>query len=347
MRNLVIFSALALILASCAPKSEETDYVSNDKFIIAYVTSWTTNIPEPGEVTHINYAFAHVNDSFDGIKIDNEERLHKIVELRELQPDLKILLSIGGWGSDRFSEMAANDDTRLKFAADCKRVVDEFKLDGIDIDWEYPTSDLAKISASPDDWFTFSQLMIDIREAIGDEKLLTLATASNGKYYDFKAFIDYVDFVNIMSYDMGWPPYHNAGLYPSEHTQYSGDECVKAHVDSGVPIEKLVFGIPFYGHFSRDMQFQFFSDTSFFKTFFDNTEKKWDDIAHVPYLVNDSNKIVYVYDDSLSVSIKCKYIIEKNMLGAMYWEYASDRDGSLLRSVRNEFYPESGEQQLQ
>lgn len=53
---------------------------------------------------------------------------------------------MGGWGSSRFSEMAANDSTRTAFAADCRRVIDKFGLDGIDIDWEYPGSGTAGIS---------------------------------------------------------------------------------------------------------------------------------------------------------------------------------------------------------
>lgn len=340
MKNIKYFLPLVFILLfSCNKKVENAG--NSDKIIVGYVTSWTEVIPEPGELTHINYAFGHVNETFDGVKIDNEERLHRIVALRNEQPDLKILLSIGGWGSGRFSEMAATDSTLNSFTADCKRVVDEFKLDGIDIDWEYPGSDAADISAAPEDVENFSKLMNGIREAIGPDKLVTLATGATAEYYDFPGFIDAVDFVNIMTYDMGWAPYHNAGLYPSEMTEYSGEESVNAHVEGGVPIEKIVFGIPFYGHFSRDMGFELFRDTAAFRQFFDNLDKKWDEVAEVPYMVNDSGKVVYVYDDSLSISIKSKYILDKGMHGAMFWEYASDRDGKMLEAIRNEFYKES------
>ena len=70
--------------------------------------------------------------------------------------------------------MAANDEYRRAFAKDCDRVVKEFDLDGIDIDWEYPTSSMANISASPDDTENFTLLMKDIRAAIGDQKELPL-----------------------------------------------------------------------------------------------------------------------------------------------------------------------------
>lgn len=69
-----------------------------------------------------------------------------VVGLREKKPSLKVLLSVGGWGSSRFSEMAQTDSTRMAFAADCKRVIDQFDLDGIDIDWEYPGIGTAGVS---------------------------------------------------------------------------------------------------------------------------------------------------------------------------------------------------------
>src|SRR5690606_28015979 len=123
----------------------------------------------------------------DGVKIDNEGRLKEIVSLKATHTGLKILLSIGGWGSGRFSEMAANKDNRKKFAGDCARIVREFNLDGIDIDWEYPTSKAGGISASPDDTRNFTWLMKDIRKSIGKKKLLTLASVISGQYIDFAA----------------------------------------------------------------------------------------------------------------------------------------------------------------
>src|SRR5690606_22880774 len=142
----------------------------------AYVTSWTSVMPDPAYVTHINYAFGHVNKDFNGIRIDNESRLRSLILLKTKHPGLKVLISIGGWGSGRFSEMAAVDSNRNKFAEDCLRVIKAFNLDGIDIDWEYPTSAAAKISSSPDDTQNYTLMMKAIREKIGTAKLLTLAS---------------------------------------------------------------------------------------------------------------------------------------------------------------------------
>ena len=163
-------------------------------------------MPDPAAVTHINYAFGHVNDTHDGVRIDNEERLRSIVALKKVNPSLKVLLSVGGWGSGGFSEMAANKDWRWCFAAHCRFLVEAFGLDGIDIDWEYPTSSAAGISASTGDTANFTLLMRDLRKALGKKYLLTIATVCDARYIDFRAVMPYLDFVNIMAYDMGRRP---------------------------------------------------------------------------------------------------------------------------------------------
>ena len=80
-------------------------------------------------------------------------------------------------------------------------------MDGIDIDWEYPGSGTAGISFSSADKENFTLLMRDVRQAVGKDKLLTIATAATGRYYDFRAIEPYVDYVNIMAYDMEEAPF--------------------------------------------------------------------------------------------------------------------------------------------
>ena len=101
---------------------------SGKKIVVAYVTSWSKIMPDAKMMTHINYAFGHVNDTFDGVRVDNPERLKQIVALKKENPELKVLISIGGWGSGRFSEMAAGDKSRKSFAKDCQRVVKEVQV---------------------------------------------------------------------------------------------------------------------------------------------------------------------------------------------------------------------------
>ncbi|MES2457031.1 MAG: glycoside hydrolase family 18 protein [Bacteroidota bacterium] len=296
--------------------------------VVAYVTSWTKVMPDPSYITHINYAFGHVNNTFNGVRIDNESRLKSIVELKKNFPHLKVMLSIGGWGSGRFSEMAGTDENRKKFAEDCLRVLKDFKLDGIDIDWEYPTSNAAKISSSPDDTKNYTLLMQEIRNKIGKLSLLTLASVADGKYIDFKAIEPTVNFVNIMTYDMGNPPNHHAGLYRSKYTGgISVDEAVTAHLNAGMPLNKLVLGIPFYGHGRNGVggfiDYREIVNLTGYTT-------KWDEEAQVPYMENDKGEFVLTYETPESIAIKCAYLLKRGMLGAMYWEYGGDTDDLIL-----------------
>ncbi|WP_220700161.1 glycoside hydrolase family 18 protein [Sphingobacterium puteale] len=325
------FTAIALLAMIICPQ-KSCAFEKNKKVVIAYVTSWSSVIPDPTYLTHINYAFGHVNDSFDGVRIDNEARLQSIIALKKKHPHLKVLLSIGGWGSGRFSEMAADVVNRKKFAADCARVVKVFKLDGIDIDWEYPTNPSAGISATESDTENYTLLMRDIRKAIGRKKLLTLASVSSGQYIAFDQIKNDVDFVNIMTYDSGNPPYHHASLHRSPLSgRTTCAEAVKAHIAGGMPAEKLVLGIPFYGRGNKTdiKDFIDYKDLLNLQGF----EQKWDDEAKAHYLVNAEGTLILTFETPKSISLKCDYVHEQGLLGAMYWEYAGDTEAGVLRDA--------------
>ncbi|MDD2594437.1 MAG: glycoside hydrolase family 18 protein [Bacteroidales bacterium] len=304
-----------------------------DKVVIAYVTSWKDTRVNPEYLTHINYAFGHVTDSFDGVRIDNPKRLSKIVKLKKKYPHLKVILSIGGWGSGNFSEMAADSLNRLSFAKDCAAKVKQYSLDGIDIDWEYPTSSVAKISSHPADTQNYTKMMRDIRMAIGPYKILSQATSALAKYIDFEAVEPYVDYTNVMSYDLGWAPYLNSPLYKSENVEHiSADDAVNLHLAAGIPADKLVMGLAFYGRGekgfprSRDLTEAHLTKGGY--TF------HWDNEAMVPYLTNSAGQLAFGYENESSLALKCEYILSKGLKGAMYWSYDGDNEsGDLLRTV--------------
>lgn len=304
-----------------------------EKVIVAYVTSWkTTSLPDPTYITHINYAFGHVNNTFNGIRIDNEDRLRQIVALKDEKPTLKVLLSIGGWGSGGFSEMADDESKRKAFAKDCMQIIQKFNLDGVDIDWEYPTSDMAGISASPQDTNNFTLLMAEIRAAIGKKYLLTLATAANGKYIKYSAIKKYINFVNIMAYDIADPPQLHAPLFYSELTDtLTCATAISAHVSAGMPIERLVLGIPFYGRTCKELQ----EHRSYAKIKeLSGYTRQWDPFAKAPYLTDEQGTVVCSYENEESIKHKCDYIHEMGLLGAMYWEYDNDdSEGTLRKAV--------------
>lgn len=328
----ILFCLMMLAFSACVSPSEVAE---KDRVVVAYVTSWSDVIPDPFCMTHINYAFGHVNDTFDGVRIDNPQRLKDMVALKKVNPDLKVMLSVGGWGSGRFSEMAMDRKLRRSFADDCLRVVDEFGLDGIDIDWEYPTSSAAEISSSPKDTDNFTRLMKDLRQVLGDGLLLTFASAASAEYVDFTAVEPYVDFVNIMAYDMATAPKHHSALYESEISGgMTSDKAARAHMAAGMPAHKLVLGMPFYGRGSGR-----YADFNDFKDIKKDIEayEIWDEKAQVPYIADTDGTLIVGYDNPRSLKIKCGYIKANGLRGAMYWDYdGDDADGTLRKTVARE-----------
>ena len=319
-KSLFLIALCAIFAVSCSREQH---------VVVAYVTSWTNEIPDPFVMSHINYAFGHVNNTFDGVRVDNPERFREIVALKKQNPELKVMLSVGGWGSGRFSEMASDEQRRLSFANDCRRVVDEFGLDGIDIDWEYPTSDMAGISASPADRENFNYLMRDIRAAIGAEKLLTLASSAYAEYIDFHSCMQYLDFVNVMTYDMADAPKHHSALYESENTKGSCDGAVKAHIAAGVPAGQLVLGVPFYGRGGEVMRGRDYKDIKEEN----GNVIMWDETAQVPYLADKDGNLLLGFDNPKSLTIKCQYIKDNGLRGGMYWDYNGDNEAGDLQKV--------------
>ena len=295
----------------------------SETVIVGYAVYWESTLPNPKLLTHINYAFAHIKDDFESLDIKKDGRLKLVVALKKQNPNLKVLLSIGGWEAGNFSEMAADEGHRKAFCKNCLNAVTKYSLDGIDIDWEYPTSSMAGISSSPDDKKNFTLLMRDLRATLGQDRLLTMASASNARYVDFKEAVQYMNFVNVMTYDMGDPPKHNSALYPSSMASENCDQSVAKHFAAGVPYEKIVLGIPFYGH-GDGKAFDDYVDYKDIKIDASKYTVHWDADAMVPYVTNSSGKMVLTYDNAKSVGLKADYARQKGLAGAMYWNIEAD-----------------------
>lgn len=213
-----IILAVALLLGSCRGSFDTVDNGEKGPVVVAYVSGGQGKpLPDFDKVTHIDYAFGRVDSTFSRVSIENPPRFKEIADLKNEynkthSRQVRMQLSIGGWGSGRFSEMVADTAFRHAFVSDCKRIVEEYGIDGIDLDWEYPSSGVAGISSSEDDIDNFTFWVKELREALGEDKLLTIATISTARFIDFKAVDPYIDFYNIMSYDMAVAPYHHSPL---------------------------------------------------------------------------------------------------------------------------------------
>lgn len=308
-----------------------------DPVVMGYVTSWSTEMPDPFRVTHLAYAFATVDNNFTTVTIKNPERLRQIVDLKKQNPDLKVILSVGGSGAGNFSEMAADKKLRKAFCKNLASVVTEYGLDGIDMDWEVP-GEAWGISASKNDRHNFTLLMSDLRKALGKKKILSFAVPHHGNFFEFKKVMPLVDFVGIMMYDMGLPPrFHNAIHNSAAGGARSMDDVVSHFYSLGVDPAKMVIGVPFYGRGNKKV----YSDFADYKTIQlkPDVEERWDPVAMVPYMVDKSSgETVLTFENPRSLEAKCKYIRDLGAKGMMFWHYTGDTpDGKLLKVV-NQYY---------
>lgn len=322
----------------------DEEFLGQKPMIIAYYTENSSALPDPSCLTHINYAhgrFVDKETGDGGIWIEKPELLEKVIALKQQKPSLKVLLMIGGWGdkADGFSMMARDARKRTLFCQSCKEHIDNYGLDGIDIDWEYPTAGPSENGRHPDDTRNFNLVLKELRETIGNTKIISYASSASADYVDWKTAMLYMDYVNVMTYDMGDPPYHNAPLYYSAAItrKRSVDQSITQHFAAGVPLNRQVMGVPFYGHgtdpYKDDVKFNEMAGIFSSSKYEGKNIRKWDSVAKVPYLVDESGNFLLGYDDQESVTYKGQYVVQKNILGAMFWEYRHDDSQGTLRKA--------------
>ena len=316
--------------------------------VIGYFTSWrngandqpsylVSDIPWD-KITHINYAFAHVdanhkvsigdpnspnnpatNMEWPGVegaeldpKLAYKGHFNLLNKYKKLHPKVKTLISVGGWaetgghfsgdgrvGDGGFYTLTTNADGSVNhagiaaFSESAVLFIEKYGFDGVDIDYEYPSS--MADSGHPDD-FEFSNarrahlnasyqvLMKSLREALdkageaaGKHYLLTIASPSSGYLLrgmeTFQA-TQYLDYVNIMSYDLhgAWNSHvgHNASLFDSgkdselatwnvygtkqfEGIGYLNTDWAVKYFRGGLSAGRINIGIPYYSRGFKDV----------------------------------------------------------------------------------------------
>ena len=339
--------------------------IGQTPIILAYYTEYNETVPDPTLITHLNYAhgrFKNPKTGDGGIVITESSKvpIKKVVALKEKNPRLKVMLMIGGWGghADGFSMMARDEKKRAEFCHSVNEHMKNHKLDGVDIDWEYPTQSADnETGCDPSDTKNFNTLLKQLRDTLGTGKIISFASSSSAKYVDWPTAIKYIDYVNVMTYDMGAAPKgHNAPLYKSStFDSRSCDESVQLHVKAGVPLNRQVMGIPFYGKAEKnpadgtkifEYSVKYYEIPGILgdgkykdKPLARPVSRRWESTAKVPYLVDESGKNVLSYDDPESVAGKGAYVKSKCLLGAMFWELRYDTsDFQLQKALARAMY---------
>jgi chitinase len=313
------------------------------------------------KLTHLCFSFTHLKGNW--IVLGNARDsagLVNCVSLKKRNPQLKVIVSMGGWtGCYSCSEVFSTDSSRKIFASSTKKLLDDFKADGIDLDWEYPA-----IKGPPGHPFmlsdkeNFTALIKTLRDSLGKEKELSFAAGGFTQYInesvDWKKVVPLVDRINLMTYDLigGYDTVtgHHTAMYSTDQQKESCDNAVKLLVAKGVPANKLLIGAAFYariwekvepandglygkGKFLRGVSYRSFNPVFSADSGF---VYHWDNKASAPYLYNEKKKWFVTFDDSTSVSIKTKYAIKKGLNGFMFWQMGDDAFSNGLLDVVDE-----------
>ncbi|NII28806.1 carbohydrate-binding protein [Pseudoflavitalea sp. X16] len=203
--------------------------------VVGYMPSWAGNVNsiQYSKLTHINYAFLLPTATGGLQAIENPSKLQSLVSLAHANGK-KVLIAVGGWnnGDDgAFESLAANSTYRNSFVNNMINFVNQYNLDGIDIDWEYPDN-----GASANNYATLMQQLSTEMHNRG--KLLTAAVVGINGASILNSVFNVVDFLNLMAYD-----FNNF-----DHSTYSyATQSINYWKGRGLPASKVVLGVPFYG----------------------------------------------------------------------------------------------------
>jgi chitinase len=359
-----------------------------------YERKYTVPDVPADKLTDIIYAFAKIDDNGECAVEDSRAALemaypgdppdagalrgsfHQLQLLKQKHPKLKTLISVGGWSlSAPFSDTALTEESRSKFARSCAAFVTKYGFDGVDIDWEFPCGGGMEGNKSrPEDKENFTALLAELRKQL-DERgkadnahyLLTIAAPAGPKMYErieLAKIGGLVDWVNLMTYDFAgaWrettgfnaPLYHPADD-PADK-RMNVDSTVKAYRDAGVPADKIVVGVPFYGvgwagvKDVNDGLFQphgkdppkgryeagVFQYRELAADYLGKYDRHWHKEAKVPWLFDPKGGVMISYDDPESVRLKAEYVRDAKLGGVMCWELsADDEKASLLTAMRD------------
>ena len=342
---------------------------------------WNAGMINGEHLTHLIISFALI-DPADGTTIYIPELRpladgtpmfsnlwDEVAILKERYPHLKVNFSVGGYGARGFTEMSADPSMRATFVANIVQWLDEYNLDGVDVDWEYPVGPPWDDENHPADRRNYILLLQDIRDALdelgtrtGKRYGLSTAVPASGWFVeanDVRAAARIVDSLKMMSYDYygGWSRTtgHQANLYNNPLDPawggWSTDQALNSYLWAGIPPEKIALGFGFYGRAWQGVEvgsyeytpglFQPWTSLPFYEGTLSWTEirellkpgsgytRYWDDVGNAPYLYNGD--IWISYTDEEQIKVLTDYAKEKGLGGVFNWEYGHDMDAELLK----------------
>lgn len=324
--------------------------------LIAYYAGDGRNLEEHRieQLTHLIWCFGHVQNDSMVIASSQEPIIARMVGFKQRNPELKVLLSLGGWGGcATCSEVFSRVEGRRTFAASVFHLLERLNVDGIDLDWEYPAvQGPPGHPFAPEDKRNFTLLVKELRRALGPKSEISFAVGGTDecivKGFEWDSIMPLVDRVHIMSYDLvhGYSTStgHHTPLYSCPQQGLSADRAVHLLDSLSVRRDQVVIGAAFYTRFWKDVpavnhglfQTGLFSHTIPHSAM-DSTLTSgngWqlfrDKEAWAGYAYNAGSGQFATFDDTASVAAKANYVRHEGLGGIMFWQLIDDRPGTGL-----------------
>jgi chitinase len=349
-----------LITSGAAPLLDQLNYAQG------FIVNARCAVADPN--ADLNLAYTPVNSvdgSADGPVSLLRGSFHQLQELKKLYPQMKILISLEGKAAS-FAEAAA-PESRTAFVSSC---IDMFVrghlapgidapgiFDGFDVDWEYP---------QPEDVPNYLALLQEFRRQMNAMRpglRLTIAAGPSPRMYhgvDFAAVSNVVDLVGLMNYDYSGPWHKETGFHAPLYSEHGGnaDATVREYEDAGVPAEKLLLGIPFYGYswksvgadnhglFQQGESVHEDRPYRYIQTLIGASTVYRDQTAQSPWLYDGDT--FWTYEDPVSAHFKSVYAAQHHLGGVMVWELGEDSsDAQLLKAAHTGLHtPAISQQQI-
>ena len=348
-RERIIIFVTLVIMMTISPVT-----VIGEKLVIGYYPHWLKSDLPPEKIdlnilTHIIHAFAWPNS--DGTLSTYNGMIDANLNYQVHLGAKQILISLGGWGnSTAFSDVTGNSSLRSTFITNIVSFIQQNDYDGVDIDWEFPST--------LSDRENLTLFMSELRSAlnmIDTGYLLTMAISPGnwyGQWFDYEKLVTICDWLGVMTYNFHgtWSSHagHNSPISsPSNCSDGSVETALSYLRDQRyIPSTQLVLGIPFYGKmFNAPELYESFTgditDLEYHKIpSYINADwsRLWDDYSKVPYLMSSDATKLITYDDSISVAIKTEKAIQENLSGVMIWAIGQDINNGrqpLLEAIGN------------
>ncbi|KAM0546636.1 hypothetical protein ACHAPJ_010774 [Fusarium lateritium] len=359
-----------------APKSDTRQRV------IGYWEGWNTDhacgTMTLGEVpvdmlTHLNIAFGYIDSDFKITNMDgvSPELYRNVGNLKAKNPDLKIVIALGGWTfsdpgtkwQNIFPSLTSSQANRATFINNLLGFLAEYGYDGVDFDWEYPGA--KDRGGSDNDAANYVSLVKELRAAIkssGRDYIVTFTAPTSYWYlrhFDPKGMEPYVDWINLMSYDLHgtWDSENPIGSQVLAHSNLTEiDLALDLFWRVGVKPQNIVLGLGFYG---RSFKLKSSScwkpgckfggpgdkgpctDTAGILSYREiqniltktGATSYHDKEAAVRYFVYNDNSWIS-YDDKETFTAKIQYANKMGLSGLMIWAIDQDDDNlSALSAV--------------